>query len=92
MTKYMNLSGKGDAFLYQINTDELILIFRSKTPGKGGKYVYNTDSMERHNLEEMMRLAERGEGLRTFINKNRRSGLVDHAFNVLVDVDETDFL
>ena len=65
MTRYMNLSGNSGAIDYEIGDDFIWVQFES-----GGRYRYSYTSAGSESVETMKGLAEGGQGLCTFINKN----------------------
>ncbi len=67
MEPYQNLSGNSGVAAYEIGEDYIRVQFTS-----GSVYVYTYDSAGADNIEQMKRLARKGQGLNTFINTNVR--------------------
>jgi hypothetical protein len=64
MERYNNLGGDSSAVAYEIGNDYIKVKFVD-----GSVYLYNYLSAGSQNIEEMKRLAIRGEGLSSFISK-----------------------
>jgi hypothetical protein len=67
MTPYPNRSGTSGINAYEIHDTSIVVEFRH-----GGTYVYDYNMPGREDVEAMKRLAERGSGLATYINRNVR--------------------
>lgn len=67
MQRYKDLNGDSGISSYCIGNDFLKVKFKD---GKGYRYTYR--SAGKNNIEIMKQLAERGDGLCSFINKNVR--------------------
>lgn len=67
MEPYQNLSGNSGVAAYEIGEDYIRVQFTS-----GSVYVYTYDSAGADNIEQMKRLAKKGQGLNTFINTTVR--------------------
>ena len=65
MEKYSNRNGNSGVIAYEIGEGFIRVEF------KGGKkiYEYTEDSCGKYNLNEMIRLAKKGEGLSSFISR-----------------------
>lgn len=64
MKKYGNASGNSGIAGYRTGTDRITIWFTS-----GDGYVYSYKAPGRQHVEAMKKLAEKGEGLATYINK-----------------------
>lgn len=64
MKEYSNFSGTSGVSGYEIKDDALIVQFED-----GGIYIYNSLVPGKHHVEQMLRLAESGRGLATYINQ-----------------------
>ena len=64
MEKYLNLGGDSGVRFYEIGEDFIRVKFSD-----GSIYEYTEDSCGKYNLNEMIRLAKKGEGLNSFINR-----------------------
>ena len=67
MERYKNLSGNSGVRAYQIRENSIVVEFEGD-----GRYLYNYDRPGPRHVEEMKRLALKGEGLSTYISKNVR--------------------
>ena len=67
MIRYKNLGGNSGVFAYECGDDYIRVKFRD-----GAIYLYNYVSAGSSNIEEMKLLAEAGQGLNSFINRNVR--------------------
>ncbi|RLA84134.1 MAG: hypothetical protein DRG78_02275 [Epsilonproteobacteria bacterium] len=68
MTRYSNNGGDSGVSEYEINDDGIIIQFNT-----GAKYLYTYTSAGTSNIEEMKKLALRGEGLNSYIMKYART-------------------
>jgi hypothetical protein len=64
MKKYGNASGNSGVMAYEIGADWIKIKFRSDD-----SYTYSYTGAGMKNVEEMKKLAVKGEGLATYINK-----------------------
>jgi len=64
MTRYKNLHGNSGVSAYEIGEDSITIQFVS-----GDTYVYTYSKPGKTQVEEMKVLAERGEGLSTYISR-----------------------
>lgn len=92
MKKYLNLSGNDESLLYDYDDNSITIIFKGKENGTGIKYLYTTESMSISNINQMKMLADQGKGLRTFINKNKRSKVVNHFTKQSILIDDEEFV
>ena len=69
MEYYRNLSGDSGVTAYECGSDYIRVQFSD-----GAIYRYSYSSAGSHNIEEMKRLAQYGEGLNSFINRRVRMG------------------
>lgn len=67
MKRYENRSGRGGITGYEILPDGIILEFNYKD-----EYLYDYSKPGREQVEQMKILAERGEGLTTYVNQHVR--------------------
>lgn len=67
MKRYENRSGRGGITGYEISPDGIILEFNYKD-----EYLYDYSKPGREQVEQMKILAERGEGLTTYVNQHVR--------------------
>lgn len=67
MRRYGNRHGGSGIVAWEASDDELRVKFRS-----GEVYVYDADHPGRAHVEAMKRLAERGEGLTSYISRHVR--------------------
>lgn len=65
MIRYKNLGGNSGVVAYEYGDDYIRVGFKD-----GSIYLYTYESAGSSNIEEMKRLAENGQGLSSFINKN----------------------
>jgi hypothetical protein len=68
MKPYADINGDSGVVAYDYGDDWIIVEF-----GKGGKYKYDYNKPGAHDVEEMKRLADTGDGLNAYININVRS-------------------
>ena len=68
MQRYRNLSGNSGVIAFEIGDDSIAVRFRD-----GDIYLYTVESAGRGNIEEMKRLAMRGQGLASFISRVTRN-------------------
>ncbi len=68
MTNYSNKGANSGISAYKINNDGIIIQFST-----GAKYLYTNSSAGTSNIEEMKRLAVKGEGLNSFIMRHVRT-------------------
>ena len=64
MVPYKNLNGNSGALRYKYGDDYITIMFRD-----GSVYNYTYASTGKMNVEQMKKLAQKGKGLTTFINK-----------------------
>ena len=67
MTLYGNKGGDSGVYAYEIGEDYIRIEFTT-----GAIYLYTYESAGVQNIEQMKKLAEEGEGLNSFINKEVR--------------------
>ena len=67
MKRYENRSGHGGVTGYEILPDSIVLEFNDKD-----EYLYDYSKPGREQVEQMKILAERGEGLTTYVNQHVR--------------------
>jgi hypothetical protein len=67
MTPYANRSGKSGVTAYRTGPDFIIVEFM-----QDGVYLYNYTRPGRRHVNKMKALAERGEGLSTYISRHVR--------------------
>ena len=67
MKKYINANGNAGIIAYESGSDFIKIKFRD-----GETYLYNYKNPGKLCVEKMKMLAEKGNGLTTFINKNVR--------------------
>ena len=67
MTPYRNLSGRAGVIAYEAGPDHIIVKFND-----GATYLYTYSATGENHVEEMKRMAQKGEGLTTYINQNIR--------------------
>jgi hypothetical protein len=67
MEKYKDATGISGVFAFEIGKDHIKVQFKD-----GRAYLYNYTTPGRSMVEEMKRLAKKGEGLTTFINQQVR--------------------
>jgi hypothetical protein len=67
MEKYQDINGNSGIGAFEIGSDYIIVTFKD-----GSIYKYSYQSAGRENIEQMKRLARKGSGLNTFINRNVR--------------------
>ncbi|MEX5563243.1 hypothetical protein SM764_07460 [Pseudophaeobacter sp. 1A16562] len=65
MTRYANRGGYSNVFSYEIGKDYIDVVFNG-----GAAYRYSLASVGASNLQTMIELAQAGEGLNSFINRN----------------------
>ena len=63
MIKYLNLSGKSNVDSYEIESTTITVTFSDKA-----KYLYSYMKPGRAQVEKMKELAQKGEGLQTYIS------------------------
>jgi hypothetical protein len=75
MQPYLNGTGDSGVVEFKNQPDFIIVRFRN-----GDLYVYMSDKIGRHHLEQMKRLAIAGRGLSTYISQHRdvRQGWVKY--------------
>lgn len=64
MERYANLGRDSGVLSFEIGLDFIVVEFR-----KGGSYLYTYRLPGKFHVEQMKGLAQRGEGLGTYINK-----------------------
>jgi hypothetical protein len=64
MTPYRNLGGKSGIVRYELAADSISVEFKN-----GWKYLYDYARAGAANVDQMKTLAEKGQGLSTFIDK-----------------------
>ena len=67
MIRYKNLGRNSGVFAYEYGDDYIRVKFKD-----GAVYLYNYASAGSNNIERMKVLAEYGQGLSSFINRNVR--------------------
>jgi hypothetical protein len=67
MQKYKALNIDTGVIAYEISTDSITIKFRD-----GSEYLYTNKSAGKSTIAEMKLLAQKGEGLTTYINKRVR--------------------
>jgi hypothetical protein len=67
MIPYKDINCDSGVEAYEYGNDYIIVLFKD-----GKNYKYTCQSAGAHNVEKMKLLAERGDGLNFFINKNVR--------------------
>jgi len=67
MKRYENRSGHGGVTGYEILPDSIVLEFNDKD-----EYLYDYSKPGREHVEQMKILADRGEGLTTYVNQHVR--------------------
>ena len=67
MQNYTDVDGDSGVAAYEIGADFILVQFKD-----GGIYEYTSASVGTSNLTHMMRLAQQGDGLNSFINRNVR--------------------
>lgn len=65
MTRYRNRGGDSNVSSYEIGKDYIDVVFNG-----GAAYRYSLALVGASNLQAMIKLAEAGEGLNSFINRN----------------------
>jgi hypothetical protein len=65
MQDYKNIDGDSGIVAYEYGTDFISVKFSN-----GAVYLYTNTSAGPHNIAEMQKLADAGEGLNAFINLN----------------------
>lgn len=68
MTKYKDINGDSGVAKYEIGADRLTIEFKG-----GSQYLYTYASAGETHIEKMKRLAQNGDGLNSYINKNVRT-------------------
>ena len=63
MQRYINSRGNSGVTAYETGADYIKIRFVD-----GSVYLYNYDSAGKHNIDQMKKLAKKGNGLTTFIN------------------------
>ena len=63
--KYKNYKKSGIDYVGYVD-DLMVIAFKG-----GGHYTYTTESVGKRAFNKMRKLADKGKGLNTFINKNR---------------------
>lgn len=71
LVAYKNLGGDSGIEAYRIDADGIVVLF--KTPTRAGQryYYYSVNSAGRLAVATMISLAKAGEGLNSFISRNR---------------------
>ncbi len=64
MRKYKNLSGDSGVVAYSYTEEKIAITFQD-----GETYVYSNSKPGRKHVSEMKKLARKGQGLATYINK-----------------------
>lgn len=67
MKAYKNISGKSGIASYEEGEDHIIVAFKDNS-----KYLYESKKLGRQYIQQMIRLANVGVGLNSFINTNER--------------------
>lgn len=68
MIKYMDINNDSGVLSYEILEDSIKIEFKG-----GSIYLYTYSSAGRNNIETMKKLAKKGDGLNSFINRNVRT-------------------
>lgn len=68
MEKYKNLGGDSGIYMFETGVDFIKVQFSN-----GKQYLYTLSSAGQCHIENMCRLARKGEGLNEYINKNVRN-------------------
>jgi hypothetical protein len=68
MQKYKDIDGDSGVKAYEYGSDYIVVQFKS-----GSSYRYTYRSAGSQNVEYMKKLADSGDGLNAFINKNVRN-------------------
>jgi len=68
MTKYKDINSDSGISKYKIDEDKITIEFKG-----GSTYLYTYTSAGSTNIEKMKLLAQNGDGLNSFINKNVRT-------------------
>ena len=66
MNKYVNVNNDSGIVEYEYNNSSITIRF-----ARGGVYVYDVADIGQEHLENMKRLADGGDGLNSYINRNR---------------------
>lgn len=74
MEKYMNYGGDSNIDMFEIGSDQIIVVFKS---GKERNYLYNYSIPGKYHVEKMKELAEAGQGLNSYINNEIRTKYAD---------------
>jgi hypothetical protein len=84
MKPYLNRDGNSGVVGYENRSDFIIVRFHN-----GNLYVYTSERVGRHHVEQMKRLAVAGEGLSTYISQHRDvwSGYVKYVPNIHGDLE-----
>jgi hypothetical protein len=69
MQRYANRSGSSGVVAYEIGSDSITVRFID-----GARYLYTYQSAGADNVEQMKKLAARGQGLSSFISTTVRNG------------------
>ncbi|MDG9729312.1 hypothetical protein OXI21_02625 [Ignatzschineria sp. RMDPL8A] len=64
MTPYLNLVGYSGVSAYDVQDDGIVIQYSN-----GAEYLYSYEKPGKDDVEEMIRLAEIGEGLNRFVNR-----------------------
>ncbi|MQA23242.1 MULTISPECIES: hypothetical protein [Rugamonas] len=67
MERYKNLSGDSGVTAFEIGPDSITVRFNT-----GATYLYNIQSAGTGNIEKMQALANRGQGLNSYISRITR--------------------
>lgn len=71
MERYRNSNGDSGVAAYEIGADYILVKFT-----KGGTYSYSYRKAGQRYVDEMKRLAQRGRGLNSYINKTLRTCMI----------------
>jgi hypothetical protein len=66
MERYSNIGGDSGVSAYEIGTDYI----KVKFSGNGRTYTYSYQKAGSYHIENMKRLAQSGNGLNSYINRN----------------------
>ena len=67
MQPYANAGGNSAVTAYELGDESITVAFKG-----GATYLYTYQSAGSHHIEQMRSLAQAGQGLGTYINKNVR--------------------
>lgn len=70
MTDYKNLGGDSNVLGFDLLPNAIVVKFKTKNKDGCDTYLYSFSSAGQLNIEQMKKLAENGQGLNSFINRN----------------------